>query len=139
MALARKSGPRQFMVELDAAEVLKGKGFAGDDRAAGKRGVTLLSSERWIDVIHQLDTVLPWHTRRANVLIQDMDLAATMGKRLRVGDIELHVWGETKPCALMDELHPGLRAVLASEVRGGVHAEVLRGGHIHVGDAVTLM
>jgi len=127
------------MVELDAAEVLKGKGFAGDDRAAGKRGVTLLSSERWIDAIDTLDTVLPWHTRRANVLIEGLDLAATVGKKLRVGDVQLHVWGETKPCALMDELHAGLRAVLEPEMRGGVHAEVIRGGHIHIGDVVTLI
>ncbi len=138
-ALALRGGKRERMIELDDARAIKGKGFAGDERAAGRRGLTLLSTERWVDVIHDLDTVLPWHTRRANVLIEGLDLSGMIGKRIRIGEVELHVCDESRPCGRMDEIHPGLRAVLKPDMRGGVCGEVLCDGLIRVGDTVALL
>ena len=82
---------------------------------------------------------LPWHTRRANVLTEGIDLAATIGKRLRIGEVEIDVHDETRPCKLMDELCPGLRQALKPDKRGGVVGEVVRPGVIHVADTVTLL
>jgi len=43
-----------------------------------------------------------------------------------------------KPCHVMEETAPGLRAALTPAWRGGVHGRVLRAGAIRVGDAVEI-
>ena len=127
------------MREVSEALARAGKGIEGDERASGRRGVTLLSAERWVDVVRDVGKQLPWHARRANILVGGIDLAATIGKRVRVGDVELHVWGETRPCRQMDEICPGLRAALEPDTRGGVHAEALNDGIIRVADGVRVV
>lgn len=138
-ALAVRPGDHEKMVEHFKARATKGKGLDGDERAKGKRGITFLDADRWFDVIAELDTVLPWHTRRANVLVQGIDLSQTIGMRLRVGEVIVHIWGETKPCDEMEELCKGLKAFLKPHMRGGVHGEVLSGGLIRVNDPVELL
>lgn len=133
-----RPGDRQPIVEIFEGRARAGRGLAGDERARGKRGLTLLSAERWSEVNAALDTVLPWHARRANVLVEGMDLEATVGRRIEIGEVTLRVWGESKPCAEMDEIHAGLREVLATNGRGGVYGEILTDGMIRVGDTVRV-
>jgi len=124
------------MVTLDRCVVSAGRGLTVEPGRAVKRGVTLLSAERWQDVCLALSTGIPWYARRANLLIQHFDLASAIGRTLRVGGAVLRIHGETKPCALMDSMHPGLRAALVPDFGGGVHGEVLEGGEIGIGDPV---
>lgn len=138
-ALAAWSGKGLPMREVNQAHVALGRGFEGHERAVGKRGVTLISIERWTDTMRDMGQDLPWHTRRANVLTEGIDLSATIGKRLRIGEVEIDVDDETRPCKLMDELCPGLRHALKPDKRGGVVGEVVREGMIRVGDTVTLL
>ncbi len=134
-----RPGDRQPVVELFEARAREGAGLEGDDRAKGKRGLTLISVEQWFDVIGELETVLPWHARRANLLVEGIDLRTSVGERLRIGEVEVRIWNETKPCAEMEEIHVGLRGVLAVDMRGGVHGEILNDGVIKVGDAVRMV
>lgn len=136
-ALAAWSGKGLPMREVKEAHVAAGRGFEGHESARGKRGLTLLSLERWTDTMRELDQNLPWHTRRANLLTEGIDLAATIGKRLRIGEVEIDVDDETRPCKLMDELCPGLRHALKPDKRGGVVGEVVRAGLIRVGDSIA--
>jgi MOSC domain-containing protein YiiM len=133
-------GPRgKPMIEVDEIHVAHLAGLQGDRSGKGKRGVTLLSREHWNQVTAALRVDLPWHTRRANVLVEGMQLSASIGHRLRLGEIELYIHGETRPCEQMDRLHPGLRSLLETDCRGGVHGQVSVGGHLKVGDAVFLV
>lgn len=138
-ALAAWTGKGLPMREVDEARVAVGRGFEGHERAFGKRGVTLLSIERWTETIRELGEELPWHTRRANVLTEGIDLAAAIGNRLRIGEVEIDVDDETRPCGLMDWLCKGLRQALTPDKRGGVVGEVIHEGVIRVGDTVTLL
>jgi MOSC domain-containing protein YiiM len=47
--------------------------------------------------------------------------------------------GETDPCGNMERAHPGLRAALTPNWRGGIYGEVLEGGTLSVGDAVSFV
>jgi MOSC domain-containing protein YiiM len=133
-------GPRgEPMIEVEEIHVTRLAGLQGDRSGKGKRGVTLLSQEHWSQVTAALRADLPWHTRRANVLVEGLQLSASVGRRLRLGEVELYIHGETRPCEQMDRLHPGLRRLLETDCRGGVHGQVSVGGHLKVGDAVFLV
>lgn len=75
-------------------------------------------------------------SRRANLLVADVALPRSRGQILRVGSCRLQVRGETRPCALMDETEPGLRAALDPGWPGGGFAQVIDDGRIAVGDRV---
>ncbi len=126
------------MQEVPEAVVFPGRGINVENRKRGKREITLISVEAWSDVCRELGASLPWHVRRANMLIEGIDLGATIGKQLLIGDVRIRVHGETRPCGLMDQQYQGLRNALIPQCRGGVHGEVLAGGTLRAGDRVEV-
>lgn len=130
---------RAAMTETDRAELLPGLGLSVEPFHKGKRGLTLLSTQSWAEVCRELGADIPWTTRRANVLIDGLDLPSTVGQMLAIGPVRLLVHGETRPCGLMDEYHPGLKDALIPSMRAGVHAQILMGGSIAVGQSVKLL
>ncbi|MBW7907012.1 MAG: MOSC domain-containing protein [Phycisphaerae bacterium] len=138
LAMALRTAVNGPMQEVREAVVVADGGLAGDLRSSPERGVTLISAPQWKQVCEELGVKLPWHTRRANVLLDVDRLAPLAGRRLRLGEVELDVLSETKPCGLMDQQHAGLRNALRPEWRGGVCCRVLKGGILRVGDAVVL-
>lgn len=139
IAIAVRTARRGPMREVPVAEAQLDGGLSGDLSVSADRGVTLLSARDWAQVRRELGADLPWHTRRANVLIDADGLGGLIGQIVRVGDVELEIKGETRPCGLMDELHNGLRAVLTPDCRAGVHGRVRRGGRMRVGDSVAIV
>jgi MOSC domain-containing protein YiiM len=138
LALALRTAVNGPMQEVREAVAAADGGLAGDLRSSPERGVTLISAPQWKQVCEELGVSLPWHTRRANVLLDLDRLELLAGRRLRIGQVELEVLSETKPCGLMDQQHAGLRNALRPEWRGGVCCRVLTGGVLRVGDAVEL-
>ncbi|MBI1901839.1 MAG: MOSC domain-containing protein [Planctomycetia bacterium] len=128
-----RSGPMREVVSVQA---VPGGGLVGDHGGRGERGLTLLSAERWRQVVEELKTDLPWHTRRANVLVAGLDLAALIGKRVRLGEAEIVVRGETDPCGETERQFAGLQEALVPDCRGGVFGRIVVGGTVRVGDDV---
>jgi len=124
------------MILADDCLVRSQSCLAMEDRKPGPRSITLMSKEAWKDVCDELGADLPWHTRRVNLLVKGIDLPATLGKRVRLGEVRILVHGESKPCELMEKQHRGLRCALKPHCRGGVYGEVLEGGTIRLGDVV---
>ncbi len=139
LAIALRSPRRGPMREVPQAVASPNKGLEGDCLVSPDRGVTLLSRERWAEATAELNVELPWYTRRANILVEGIDLAASMGRELQLGEVVLRIEGETDPCGVMERACRGLRKALTPDYRGGVHGRVLRGGRIAVGDAIMLL
>ncbi len=137
-AIAFRPTEGAAMSEIDECQVVMGCGLQREGRKPGRRNVTLLSASSWNATCADVGATLPWHTRRANLLIEGLDLAPLIGGAIMVGDVRLWIHGETRPCALMDELHQGLRAALVPDGRGGVFGQALCDGTIRVGDQVTV-
>ena len=136
LGLAVRSESRAPMTEIEEADAMENGTLSGNAKVKVDRGVSLLSREQWETVNQELDSTLPWHARRANILIEGLQLSETIGKTLLVGSAEVEIKAETTPCALMEEICPGLRKVLEPDCRGGVSGRVVRSGQIRVGDVI---
>lgn len=133
------------MEVLDSVEITVDGGVTGDFRGAvkpggrGRRQVTLIERGDWDAAMAEVGYAIPWQERRANLLVEGLDLPQTPGTRLRIGcDVIVEVTRETDPCERMEALAPGLRAALSSDWRGGICTRVKVGGHITVGDYIGI-
>jgi MOSC domain-containing protein YiiM len=125
---------------MDAAEralLIAGRGLAGNANQGGTRQVTLIDLERWRALMDAFGADLDTNARRANLVIEGLELFDSRGRTLRIGATRLLVHGETAPCERMDEALPGLQRAMREGWGGGVFAEVIDGGEISVGDDVT--
>lgn len=139
LGIARKAKKRSPVEELNEAEVSLDFGVDGDWRGKpGKRQVTLMTSASWQAACDEVGEDLSWTVRRANLLVDDLDLRESYGGQIRVGDVCLEVVEETKPCHRMDEQRPGLTEALRPDWRGGVCCRVVRAGRIRIGDTVEM-
>ena len=140
-AIAIRNRPRIAMQSIDSAQISVDNGILGDIRGTQKgRQITILSESAWLKACLQLDTELPWTTRRANLLVDGIVFDETcIGCKLRIGTVELVVTRETIPCSMMDAQHQGLTAALATHWRGGICCNVVSSGHIKLGDQVEFV
>jgi MOSC domain-containing protein YiiM len=126
-------GPMDARTE---ARLETAKGLVGNADFGGRRQVTLLSEERWNELMREVGAALGPQARRANLILSGVDLEKTRGRALKIGRCVLKINGETRPCELMEETAAGLQAAMREHWGGGAYAEVVEGGSITVGDLV---
>lgn len=140
LQIAIRDASRAPLQMLEKATVSAEKGLVGDFRGTVKgRQVTVLVREAWESACRDLGMDVDWTARRANVLVEGLDLHDTTGKHLQLGDVVLEITGETTPCPRMDEAQQGLQDALAPDWRAGVTCVVRTPGDIQVGDGVQLV
>jgi MOSC domain-containing protein YiiM len=133
------------METLERVDVSVDSGVDGDFRGRvkpggrGRRQVTLIERADWDAAIREVGAAVPWSERRANLLVDGIDLPQLAGARLRIGEsLVLEITGEDDPCVRMDAVVPGLFAALIPDWRGGACARVKVGGTITVGDSIEI-
>jgi MOSC domain-containing protein YiiM len=138
LALWLRPAARLPVQRVERATAVADVGLLGDHAGGGKRQVTLLSREAWDAACAAFGREVDPGVRRANVLVEGIDLGGCIGGSLCIGDVVLEVLGETRPCELLDDSgRVGLCASLRPERRGGVFARVRSGGELRVGAAIT--
>lgn len=129
-----KRAHRGKMDAVPEARLVEGKGVAGSADSGGRRQVTIIDLSAWRRACAEIGVEADPAARRANLMLDGVELAGSRGRTLQIGDTHVRILGETRPCERMDEAAPGLRAALKSEWRGGAFGEILRGGMVRVGD-----
>lgn len=125
---------------LEQVEVIANQGIAGDHRSqreGGKRQVTLIQAEHFpaLEAMTGHDVIQPEWLRR-NLVISGINLYALRKSRFMIGDVLLQGSGSCPPCSRMEKiLGPG--GYNAMRGHGGINAQVIKGGIIKFGDAVT--
>ncbi len=125
---------------LAAARLEEGNGLLGD-RHAGSGIVSLIEREG-IDTFNA-ETGLSASLAdiRRNIVTEGIDLNALVGKRFRIGDVELEGTELCEPCATLGKLLSAGDVSPADVVRhfahsAGIRAKVLSSGAIAPGDPV---
>lgn len=151
--IARHARPRGEIETLDHVMVTRAEGLHGDFRGAvrpgrsGRRQVSLIEAESWAAALKDLGTdlgleggaLLPWHVRRANLLVEGLRLPREAGAVIAIGaSLRIEVTCECDPCSRMEEIAPGLKAALLPDWRGGVLGRVLDDGPVAIGDEVRI-
>jgi MOSC domain-containing protein YiiM len=116
---------------LEGDRYAYGRGHYRDDRVT--RNLTLIEAEAIEALAREHGVELrPGETRR-NLTTRGIDLNGLIGRRFWVGDVLCHGTGGCEPCVYLADLigKPLLRGLVR---RGGLRAEIVRGGLIRTGD-----
>jgi len=128
-------------LSVETARALPGRGLDGDRYAAGagtfasgRPGSALtLVDAGVLDELGELRGAAVDHRR--NVVVRGMPLNALVGRTFTIGSVTCRGRRLCEPCAHLDRLNDG--GVLGALVhRGGLRADILTEGTLHVGDAV---
>ena len=149
LGIARHDRPRGPMETLDRVAVNRVEGVHGDFRGAARPGkpprrqISLIEAESWAVAMAELgregEDLVPWYERRANLLVGGLRLPREPGKVVAIGDsLRIETTRECDPCSRMEEVAPGLKAVLIPDWRGGVLGKVITDGEIAVGDEIRI-
>ena len=144
LGIARHARSRAPMELVERVAVSVEGGIHGDFRGAMrgkpyKRQVTLIERADWAAAMTEVGHAIAWQERRANLLVDGVDLPQVAGVRVAIGaDVVLEVTRECDPCERMEGLATGLRAALTPDWRGGACAMVVQGGWIAVGDGIRI-
>ena len=128
-----RGGP---MDPVDEAVAVEGRGLDGGAEFDRDRQVTLIEREVFDRLKAEVDDSVDPVMRRANLLVSGIRLEDTRDRTLAVGDLRIHIRGETRPCGQMEEACDGLMDALDRHWGGGVHGSVVNDAAIAVGDEV---
>jgi MOSC domain-containing protein YiiM len=119
------------------AEVEVGPGGLAGDRYGDAGDVTLIEAEALEGLRADTGIELSHEDSRRQVLTRGVSLNDLVGRRFRVGSVELVGAELCEPCAHLQSLtYPGVLRGLVH--RGGLRADVVREGRIAVGDPVAV-
>jgi MOSC domain-containing protein YiiM len=146
IGIARKAYRLAPMETLQSVKITCEGGVEGDHRGAKfpKRSVTILSLEAWHSALNDLSGItgpphLAWTVRRANLLVEGVQLPRARGAIIQIGPVILEVTDETNPCNRMEEAHAGLLSALTPDWRGGVCCKVIEAGDVALGASVQIL
>ena len=136
----------ESMVQVDSVRAVAGKGLEGDRYANGAgtysgqpgtgRQVTLIEAEAIESLAREYDVELDPAESRRNIVTRGLPLNHLVGREFRVGEVTLRGMRLCEPCGHLEKLtRPGVRRGLVH--RGGLRADIVDGGVIHVADAAT--
>jgi MOSC domain-containing protein YiiM len=145
--IARHDRPKGPMETLETVAVTAAEGVHGDYRGAQaalkpgrRRQVSLIEAEGVAAAFAETGAALAWSDCRRNLLVEGLRIPRELGTCVAIGHhLVIEITDECDPCERMDALHPGLRAALTADWRGGFLGRVVEDGEIAVGDEIRIL
>jgi MOSC domain-containing protein YiiM len=137
--LTARNGAELQSVEV--AEAVAGCGLVGDRHfrkngcSKAEQEMTLIESESLEALPRDCGLTLAPHQGRRNLLTRGVPLNHLVGREFTVGDVLLRGIRLCEPCGHLEALTiPGVKEHLSH--RGGLRAQILRGGLLRPGDRI---
>jgi len=129
--------------EFDSIDVIAGKGIVGDRHFKDFNDpycqLSLIESENidYYNVKYGLN--IPYVNFRRNIVTKGIQLNDLIGKKLRIGEVEVEGIDLCRPCRHLTEML-GQDNVLKEFLRkGGLRCQILSSSNIKIGDTIKIL
>ena len=133
----------QPIKEVNSIEVLANKGIIGDrhfhEFNDPYNQLSLIESENIDDYNIRFGLNIPYIDFRRNVITKGIRLNDLVGKKLKVGNVELDVIDLCRPCRHLTEMLNHKNVLKEFLRKGGLRCQILSSSNIHVGDKIELI
>ena len=133
----------QPIKEVNSIEVLANKGIIGDrhfhEFNDPYNQLSLIESENIDDYNIRFGLNIPYIDFRRNVITKGIRLNDLVGKKLKVGSVELEAIDLCRPCRHLTEMLNQKNVLKEFLRKGGIRCQILSSSNIYVGDKIELI
>ena len=133
----------QPIKEVNSIEVLANKGIVGDrhfhDFSDPYNQLSLIESENIDEYNIKFGLNIPYIDFRRNIVTKGIQLNDLIGKKLKVGNVELEGIELCRPCRHLTEMLDQKSVLKEFMRKGGLRCQILSSSKITVGDKINLL
>ena len=133
----------QPIKEVNSIEVLANKGIVGDrhfhDFNDPYNQLSLIESENIDEYNIKFGLDIPYIDFRRNVVTKGIQLNELIGKKLKVGNVELEGIELCRPCKHLTEMLDQKNVIKEFMRKGGLRCQILSSAKISTGDKINLL
>ena len=133
----------QAIKEVSSIEVLANKGIVGDRHFQEFNDpynqLSLIESENIDDYNIRFSLSIPYIDFRRNIITKGIKLNDLVGKKLKVGSVELEAVDLCRPCRHLTEMLNQENVLKEFLRKGGLRSQILSSSNIRVGDKIKLL
>jgi MOSC domain-containing protein YiiM len=130
---------------VESIDVLPGQGIVGERHFLAEpakrdgNDLTLVDRAAVEAFVSETEIPLTAAETRRNVVTEDVDLNALVGKRFRVGQVECYGVVLCEPCSYLEGLLEKPGVLRGMTHRAGLNADVLSAGSVALGDELVVL
>ena len=133
----------QPIQEKSSIEVHSNKGIVGDrhfkDFNDPYNQISLIESENIDDYNIRFGLNIPYIDFRRNVITKGIKLNDLVGKKIKVGNVELEAIDLCRPCRHLSEMLNHNNIIKEFLRKGGLRCQILSSSNIKVGDKIEIL
>ena len=133
----------QPIKEVNSIEVLANKGIVGDrhfnDFNDPYNQLSLIESENIDDYNIKFGLDIPYVNFRRNIITKGIQLNDLIGKKLKIGNVELEGIELCRPCRHLTEMLNQKNILKEFMRKGGLRCQILSSSKISIGDKINLL
>ena len=129
--------------EVDAIQVVKNQGIIGDRHFSKFNDpynqLSLIESENIDEYNIKFGIDIPYVNFRRNVVTKGIQLNDLIGKKLKVGNVELEGIELCRPCRHLTEMLDQKNILKEFMRKGGLRCQILSSSKINIGDKIEII
>ena len=133
----------QLIQEVNSIEVLANKGIVGDrhfhEFNDPYNQLSLIESENIDEYNIKFSLNIPYIDFRRNVVTKGIQLNELIGKKLKIGNVELEAIDLCRPCRHLTQMLDQNNILKEFLRKGGLRCQILSSSKINVGDKIEII
>tara|TARA_Y100001936_G_C15410911_1_gene329768 strand:- start:56 stop:502 length:447 start_codon:yes stop_codon:yes gene_type:complete len=133
----------QPIKEVDCIDVIKNKGIVGDRHFQEFNDpynqLSLIESENIDDYNVRFGHSISYIDFRRNIITKGIKLNELIGKKIKIGNVELEAIDLCRPCRHLTELLNQDNILKEFLRKGGLRCQILTSSSINIGDKISIL